>query len=125
MELAAELAKKGKKVILLEALDTIGPGVAPAQRAKLLGELESLKVEMVASAPVTGITPKGVQVDAGKDARSYPGETVVLTAGATPVNDLADEIRGLAPEFYAIGDCVRPRRAVDAVHVGANLALKI
>lgn len=125
MELAADLAKKGKKVVLLEALDTIGPGVAPAQRAKLLGELESLKVEMAAGVPVTGITPKGVQVNAGKDAKAYHCETVVLAVGATPVNDLADEIKGLAPELYAIGDCVQPRRAVDAVHEGANLALKI
>jgi len=122
MELAAELAQKGKKVILLEALDKIGPEVAPAQRVKLLGELESLKVEMAANATVTEITESGVRVNAGEDSKSYHGETVVLTLGAKPLNDLADEIRVLAPEFYAIGDCVRPRRAVDAVHEGANLA---
>ena len=125
MELAADLAKKGRKVILLEALDKIGPGVAPAQRAKLLSELESLKVVMVANASVTRITSRGVQVNAGKDAKAYHGETVVLAVGATPVNDLADGIGGLAPELYIIGDCVRPRRAVDAVHEGANVALKI
>ena len=125
MELAAELAQKGKKVILLEALDKIGPEVAPAQRVKLLGELESLKVEMVANAAVTEITESGVRVKAGENSKSYHGETVVLTVGAKPLNDLADAIRGLAPEFYSIGDCVRPRRAVDAVHEGANLALKI
>lgn len=121
MELAADLAKQGKKVVLVEALDKMGPGVAPPQRVKLLNELESLKVEMVASAPVTEITTNGVQVNT----KAYQGETVVLAVGAKPLNDLADELKGLAPEFYAIGDCVRPRQAVDAVHEGANLALKI
>jgi len=125
MELALDLAKKGKKVTLIEALDKIGPEVAPPQRMKMLGELESLKVEMVANAPVNEITPSGVRVMSGKDAGSYEGETVVLTVGARPLNALSDDLRGLAPEIYAIGDCVRPRRAVDAVHEGANLALKI
>jgi 2,4-dienoyl-CoA reductase-like NADH-dependent reductase (Old Yellow Enzyme family)/thioredoxin reductase len=121
MELAIDLARKGKKVTLLEALDKIGPEVAPAQRMKLLKELETLNVEMLSNAPVTEITANGVQVNE----KAYQGQTVVLATGATPVDGLAHEIRSLAPEFYAIGDCARPRRAVNAVHEGANTALKI
>ena len=125
MELAADLAKKGKKVILLEARDEIGPEVAPAPRTALLKELGALGVEMRASAPVTEIKPDGVQIHSGTDAEFYPVETVVLAVGAKPVNNLMDEVKGLVPEFYAIGDCVEPRRAVYAVHEGANLGLKI
>jgi 2,4-dienoyl-CoA reductase-like NADH-dependent reductase (Old Yellow Enzyme family)/thioredoxin reductase len=125
MELAVDLAKNGKKVILLEARDKIGPEVAPPQRSKLLGELEGLKVEMYANAPVTEIKPNGVQVKSGKEAKIYQGETVVLAVGATAVNNLMDEIKDLVPQVYAIGDCVSPRRAVDAVHEGANLGRKI
>jgi 2,4-dienoyl-CoA reductase (NADPH2) len=87
----------------------------------MLNELEALEVEMITSAPVTEITADGVKVHE----KAYKGETVVLAVGAKPCDELAEEIKGLAPEFYAIGDCVRPRRAVDAVHEGANLALKI
>jgi len=125
MELAADLAKKGKKVVLLEARDEIGPEVAPAPRSALLKELEALGVEMCARAPMTGIEPDGVQINSGKDAEFYPVETVVLAVGAKPVNNLMDELKGLVPEFYAVGDCVEPRRAVYAVHEGANLGLKI
>ncbi|MDI3498950.1 MAG: 2,4-dienoyl-CoA reductase, partial [Archaeoglobus sp.] len=38
---------------------------------------------------------------------------------------LYDELQGKVSELYKIGDCVKPRKALDATREGADLALKV
>jgi len=41
------------------------------------------------------------------------------------VADLKERIEGLVPQLYAIGDCVKPRKALDAVHEAYAVAREI
>ncbi len=43
-----------------------------------------------------------------------PADTVILAVGAQSDNLLAEELKGLVPKVYSIGDCVRPRDAAAA-----------
>jgi len=48
-----------------------------------------------------------------------------MAAGAVPVNDLEQQVSGIVPEIYVIGDAVKPGKILAAVEKGAELALKL
>jgi 2,4-dienoyl-CoA reductase (NADPH2) len=54
-----------------------------------------------------------------------PCDTVILAVGTKPNDGLYDELVGKVPEVCKIGDCAKPRKAIDATHEAADLALKI
>ena len=54
-----------------------------------------------------------------------PVDTVVLAVGAKPENSLLGGLEGKVPEMYAIGDCLSPRKMIEAIHEGYETALKI
>jgi hypothetical protein len=49
----------------------------------------------------------------------------VLAVGARSDNALAQELKGLVPEVYKIGDAVSPRDAASATYDAARIAEKI
>jgi 2,4-dienoyl-CoA reductase-like NADH-dependent reductase (Old Yellow Enzyme family)/thioredoxin reductase len=54
-----------------------------------------------------------------------PADTIVLAVGRQPNKCLADQLIGLAPEVYTIGDCVEPSLTYRAVSDGATIGTKI
>jgi hypothetical protein len=52
-------------------------------------------------------------------------DTVVLAAGMKPNNSLFVSLKGRIAELYAIGDCFKPRKMIDAIHEGARVARAI
>ena len=89
-----------------------------------LGELD---VHLQAERTVTAITPEGVVVKDPNGAEALiPAETVVLALGYEPNDELVCGFAGTSHcQVYAVGDCVAPRRIVDAVAEGARVALMI
>jgi pyruvate/2-oxoglutarate dehydrogenase complex dihydrolipoamide dehydrogenase (E3) component len=53
---------------------------------------------------------------------SLPADTVVVAIGIKPVDTLVEELQGLVPEVYPIGDCVQPGNASQATFGAARLA---
>jgi hypothetical protein len=56
---------------------------------------------------------------------SPPAETVILAVSAQSENKLAQELKGLVPEVYSIGDCKKPDDASSATFDAARVAEKI
>jgi 2,4-dienoyl-CoA reductase-like NADH-dependent reductase (Old Yellow Enzyme family)/NADPH-dependent 2,4-dienoyl-CoA reductase/sulfur reductase-like enzyme len=52
-------------------------------------------------------------------------ETVVMATGYRPDNKLYKSLKGQFKEIYAIGDCVLPRRSLDAIWEGYNTTFDI
>ena len=50
-----------------------------------------------------------------------PADTVVLAVGAQSESKLAQELKGLVPEVYSIGDCKKPRDAASATYSAARV----
>jgi pyruvate/2-oxoglutarate dehydrogenase complex dihydrolipoamide dehydrogenase (E3) component len=63
----------------------------------------------------------------GKEWQRYDFEadTVVNALGYEPDTSLADELDGVVRRLYRIGDCVRPRNILHAVHEAAYAAEQI
>ncbi|MFC1964539.1 hypothetical protein ACFLWG_00835 [Chloroflexota bacterium] len=42
-----------------------------------------------------------------------------------PENRLVEELKGVVPEIFAIGDCMEPRNALFAIREGAEIGRRI
>jgi len=129
-ETALYLVAKGKRVTVLEMLDDVARDANLMHRRALL--LELAKAEAVGSLTVlTGATCVEVRdravVAAGRDGGRTlrDRDTVVVAAGYKADPELIEAWADLAPEFMAIGDCVRPRKILNAVRTGYDAAMAV
>ena len=125
METALFLRQKGKKVTLIEMLVEVAQDAGPLNRARLKEELKKTSIEVKCETQLLRINRGGVTVRG--DGREYeiPAESVVLALGAKSQDSLLKKLEGKVPEVYSIGDCVSPRKMIDAIHEAYEVAAKI
>jgi 2,4-dienoyl-CoA reductase-like NADH-dependent reductase (Old Yellow Enzyme family)/thioredoxin reductase len=125
-ETAEFLAKQGKKITVIEMLNELAAGVGSSFKVGLIGRLSADGITMMTGVNCKKIFAEGVVITArnGKE-QMLAADTVVLAAGAKPDRRLLQEIKGLAPEIYPVGDCVEPRRILEAVSDGHRIGLLI
>lgn len=125
METALHLSEKGHNVTVIEMLDEFAPEANPLHKYGMLWRMKGndhLCVET--GMRVMEIRRDGVlAVDAeGKD-RPYDADTVILSVGIQADEPQVDALRGLAPEFYVVGDGKRARRIMQAIAEGYDAAV--
>lgn len=127
-EVALFLAEKRRDVTLAfrssePALDVIYPD----NRLPLLRRLKESQVRIEAGVKeYKEITREGMRL-INKDGNEIflEGDHIVLATGATPNKNLAQLLKGKVPELFEVGDCVEPRRLMEAIHEGAEAGLQI
>ena len=119
------LLARNKKVTLLEMLDKTAKDVGISNRWILRNNLQKGGVKTFTSTTVERISEKEVFAIKNGQRLTLPADSVVLAAGSKPNKNLAEAIRKKIPEIYEIGDCVEPRKALQAIHEGWDVALKI
>jgi 2,4-dienoyl-CoA reductase-like NADH-dependent reductase (Old Yellow Enzyme family)/thioredoxin reductase len=125
VETALFLSKKGKRVILIEMLDDIAQDAGPLNRARVKEELKETEIEVKCKTKLLSIDQQGITVEREGEAYKIPAETVVLALGAKSNNSLLPRLEGKIVEIYSIGDCCSPRKMIDAIHEGFEVASKI
>ncbi len=124
-ETALYLAQKGKKLTIVEVLDSvmIGMKAADQNRLHLLKLLADANVRILTSTNVLEITDEGVTIADKDDKRStLKADTVMLAVGLKSDRRLLEILKDKVPEVYAIGDCVEPRKVINAIWEGFRLA---
>jgi len=72
------------------------------------------------------ILPKGIGlIDRDGKELFLETDSIVLASGARPDNTLVELLRGKSFRLFEAGDCLEPRRLLEAIHEGANAALEI
>ncbi len=124
---AAKLAAENRDVTIVEMLPRIGEDIGITTRWTVLMYLRQRGVKMLTNKKAVEIKKGAVVVEdtRSKERSEIPCDTIVLAVGTKPNDGLYDELVGKVAEVYKIGDCVRPRKAIDATHEAADLALKI
>jgi len=117
--------KKGKNVTIVEMLDKVANDVGVSSRWILRKELADRGVNMVIQARLERIGKDSVVIKKGDKEESIPADAVVLALGANADNKLYSEAKGKFSELYSVGDCVKPRKALEAIHEGFDVGLKI
>ena len=130
-EVAVFLAEKGKEVTLVTRRNSdyslsggLAPDMEPIIRRWLLFELwPNLPIEVVANSTFKEVQDKGLIVQ-GREGRTrlVEGDTVVFATGMVPNNELSKKLQGKMSELYQVGDCVQPRKIIDAIHEAAQVA---
>jgi len=122
-ETALYLAQLGKKATIVEIMDRPARHVSTPNRMHLLKLLEEAHVKIHTETTVSEITHEGIDVadKHGQEAR-LDAQTVILSVGLRPNDRLAKGLRENARGVHVIGDCVRPRKVMDAVWEGFRTA---
>ena len=125
-ETANHLAHHGKQVTIVEMLPRIAGDVTLSAREFLLKDLAAKNVRIYVNAKVKEVRPEGLIIEKeGREENIGIFDTIVLAAGVEPVNELAETLAGKVPEIIVIGDAVKIRKALDAIHEGYMAGLKI
>ncbi|WP_258359123.1 FAD-dependent oxidoreductase [Moorella sulfitireducens] len=127
-ETALYLAGQNKKVTIIDMLNEqeIAGDCPIINRIGLMLLLEKHNVKFITEVKLEGITEAGALViDKKWNRRVVPADTVVLSLGFVPRDEIIEKYIDLAPDVYAIGDCKEPRNLKAAIHEGFNYALEI
>jgi 2-enoate reductase len=120
-ETALYLVQKGKKLTIVEILDSIARDINVVNRAHLLRLLADVRIQV--NTNVLEIMDEGVvTVDKYGKRSTLEADTVVLAVGFKPERGLLDTLRDKVAEVYAIGDCVEPRKVINAIWDGFRIA---
>jgi len=123
-----------RNITVLEMKKKLGGGFGISTRWIILNELkdagikEKTKVtvkEIVNNYVINGKTCSGVVYEKNGEEHFIKADTVIIAVGYSPNTDLQEQIKEQFPEVYCIGDCVKVRTALEAIHEGFQAALKI
>ncbi len=122
---AEKLVSEGKLVYLVSERSEIAPGIGFTTRVPLFNRLSLMGVKMAKNIRVKAITDGGVIISgAGVDTK-IAVDTFVYSVGFKSNRRLAEALKGKVPELYVIGDAALPSNALEAIHDGFEIALKI
>ena len=121
-ETAWFLAEKGKEVTIVEMLPTIVEDMNMASRYYLLAKLRELGVNVMTNKEAKEVTSEGMIVESRGKKQTIEADTVILAVGSRSNKKLKEELEGKVAELYAIGDCVKPGKILEAIHGGSHIA---
>lgn len=115
-ETALHIAEKlGKKVTIVEMLDEILMEQMPITRMALVERLQAADIQVHTRWILREVTNQGILCeDKNWQTHEVAADTVVIGIGLKSNKELVEKFEGLAPEVYAIGDCVEAREIYSA-----------
>tara|TARA_R110002124_G_scaffold141679_1_gene306220 strand:- start:7311 stop:9368 length:2058 start_codon:yes stop_codon:yes gene_type:complete len=106
IELAEFLARRGRRVSILEQRKRIAPEIGPKRRAEHMDRLDRLGVSINTEVVCDEILADTVNYRTAQGiARTIAADSVILAGEPVAANELFERSQGLAPEVHAIGDC--------------------
>lgn len=122
-EEALDLARHGKQVTLLEAMDDILLTLGHddyLHKKDLLDELEQAELLTIKrGSRVVEITASGVTADDSDGIqRHYPADSTVIACGTRPLERVVDGFRSCGCKYVVIGDCSQARNLRSALQEG-------
>jgi NADPH-dependent 2,4-dienoyl-CoA reductase/sulfur reductase-like enzyme len=108
-------------------LMAFGTGIAGIDRGYFFRNIfPTLGLKVDPDQKIQEITDKAViTVDKQWKRHELPADTVVLALGYVPNRALVDALKGKVEELYVVGDAVKSRNILEAVHDAAYFALQV
>jgi 2,4-dienoyl-CoA reductase-like NADH-dependent reductase (Old Yellow Enzyme family)/thioredoxin reductase len=123
-ELAMFVARQGKKVTIVEAMDKIAQGLTLEMKRAFFSIISTLPIEIRCGQMLTEVLNDGIMTLCGLKKEKIEGDTVVIAIGFKPNRKIWNEISALPGiEAYAVGDCVAVQTCYEAIHDGYNAGL--
>lgn len=125
-ETAELLLQQGKKVTVVEMLDTLAGKMAATTRSILMGHLKGHGLVTYLECACREITDNGVIIE-NKDGEKteITCDNVLISIGDKPNNELCESLKSQVPEFYNIGDSDKPDSFAASSSAGYYTALAL
>jgi 2,4-dienoyl-CoA reductase-like NADH-dependent reductase (Old Yellow Enzyme family)/thioredoxin reductase len=125
-EVAEYLAVLDRRVVILELLPELVPTMEPRGRRLLLERLQKMQVQALTQCSISEVQgPTVFYVRGGLRHRIDGVDSVVAAVGSTATKNLSDAVKGMGMAVYAVGDCVKPRRILEAIREGFESAFAL
>jgi len=125
-ETVSKLLNKGsKEVTVIEMIRKAGKDIGLSTRWTIMAELRRLGVTIMTGTKAVAIKEDGVEIEKEDGSGFLPADSIVLAAGSKAEDGLLNELEGLGPEIYAIGDAKSPRKAMEAIREGFEVGIKL
>jgi 2,4-dienoyl-CoA reductase (NADPH2) len=123
-ELGEFLAKRGRKVTIVDKADTLGEGMVDVVMGYLFTWFQKKGVTMISGVKeYAEITDKGLTIITREGERqTIEADSIVPALPLVSNNHLLKSLQGKAPEIYTIGDCREPLLIADAITDGWHIA---
>ena len=131
---AVELTSKGKRnITILEMKNKIGGRFGISTRWVIMKQIVDAGINSITGIKVKNMSTKSIKKkdkvcityeDDKKDIKIF-ADTVIIAAGYKSNQDPTKKLNGKIDELYRIGDCVEVRTALEAIHEGFEVGLKI
>ena len=131
---AVELTSKGKRnITILEMKNKIGGRFGISTRWVIMKQIVDAGINSITGIKVKNMSTKSIKEkdkvcityeDDKKDIKIF-ADTVIIAAGYKSNQDPTRKLNGKIDELYRIGDCVEVRTALEAIHEGFEVGLRI
>jgi len=105
-------------ITVVEMLSDIALYSNPTLSWYLRHRFKELGVKLLLDSKIIGIGDEQIEIERGGSNVAVQADAVILALGYESNNDLAKELEGSANELYVVGDCLSPRKVIDAVWEG-------
>lgn len=114
-ETALHLAKEGHDVTMTTRRESLMDDVNFLTRTTLLALLRESEIKVLMNTWAQQVVNEGLVAKQAGVETTLRADTIVLSAGMRPSNELQSELGGKLPNLFAIGDCVEPRLIMNAM----------
>lgn len=122
-ETANFLAERGRKVTLIEILPELPTENEKPYADLLVNELQGKGVAILTGVKEERITDEGVEItDKSGKTQKLEADTIVIATGSRPNKELLKMLEKKFPAIYLAGDCVEPRKIIEAITEGYRIA---
>ena len=125
-ETAIHLSKLGRKVTIVEMQDSYAPDAVHFHKQAIRIQLAVEGIQVELNTKAVAITDNSVVcINASGDEVKFEADTIFCAVGMRSRSDTVEALRFCAPQFFTIGDCVRPGQLTQAISGGHYAALDI
>ena len=124
-ETAIALSKMGRDVTIVEMRDDFAPDAPYFHKQAIRLQLGPGINVMVNTRAVAVSDNALICISGDGRERTLEADTIFCAAGMHPRLDAVEQLRFCAPQFFSVGDCVRPGQIIHAISGGHYAALDI
>lgn len=126
LQCADFLTKKRRDidVVVIEKESSIARDIGNIEKKMILNRLLNAGVRILINSRISKIEDGQVIIEVDGQKKNFRFDKLVISIGRLP-NNAYQHISSRLKEHYVIGDCLKPRKIIDAIHDAYKLALKI
>lgn len=127
LEVAEYLAERGNTITVIEALDEVGQELGSFRKICVMESLACYKIATMSKTKCVEIKDDALVVETDGKNVELKCDYVVLATGsvANDYTELKNACEMNNIPYYVIGDVKTPRRAIEAIHEGAEVARQL